>query len=87
MLADVAAKDTGVTHIEIDVADRLDLVRLLDIRRTPTTLVLGPEGKIARRAGGLPRRDEVLAAVAAAAEKADIKPTGQVGSDSEHGHA
>ena len=82
LLADVAAKDTGVAHIEIDVADRMDLVRLLDIRRTPTTLVLGPEGRIARRASGLPRRDDVLAALATAAQKSPIKPTGQVGSDS-----
>jgi len=82
LLADVAAKDAGVAHIEIDVADRMDLVRLLDIRRTPTTLVLGPEGQIARRASGLPRRDDVLAALATAARKSPIKPTGQVGSDS-----
>lgn len=87
LLADVAAGDTGVAHIELDVADRLDLVRLLDIRRTPTTFVLGPDGRIAGRASGLPRRGEVLAAVSAAAEKAHINPTGQVGSDSEHGHA
>lgn len=86
LLADVAARDAGVAHIELDVAERLDLVRLLDIRRTPTTLVLGPRGQIARRASGVPRRDEVLAAVAAA-ENASIKPTGQIGSDSEHGRA
>lgn len=82
LLADVAAKDTGVAHIEIDVADRMDLVRLLDIRRTPTTLVLGPEGQIARRASGLPRRDDVVAALAVAVQKPPIKPTDQVGSDS-----
>jgi len=48
------------------VADRLDLVRLLDVRRTPTVFVLGPQGQITRRASGLPRRDEVVAAVALA---------------------
>jgi thiol-disulfide isomerase/thioredoxin len=66
LLADVAARAAGVAHVEIDVADRLDLVRLLDVRRTPTVFVLGPEGQITRRASGLPRRDEVLAAVALA---------------------
>ena len=66
LLADVAARDTGVTHVEIDVADRLDLVRLLDVRRTPTVFVLGPQGQVTRRASGLPRRDDVLAAVALA---------------------
>ena len=66
LLADVAARDAGVAHVEIDVADRLDLVRLLDVRRSPTVFVLGPQGQITRRASGLPRRDEVLAAVALA---------------------
>jgi thiol-disulfide isomerase/thioredoxin len=66
LLADVAARDSGVTHVEIDVADRLDLVRLLDVRRTPTVFVLGPEGQVTRRASGLPRREDVLAAVALA---------------------
>ena len=66
LLADVAAGDTGVAHVEINVADRLDLVRLLDVRRTPTVFVLGPQGQITRRASGLPRRDEVVAAVALA---------------------
>jgi thiol-disulfide isomerase/thioredoxin len=66
LLADVAARDTGVTHVEIDVADRLDLVRLLDVRRTPTVFVLGPRGQVTRRASGLPRREDVVAAVALA---------------------
>ena len=66
LLADVAAHDAGVAHVEIDVADRLDLVRLLDVRRTPTVFVLGPQGQITRRASGLPSRDDVLAAVAQA---------------------
>jgi len=66
LLADVAARDAGVAHVEIDVADRLDLVRRLDVRRTPTVFVLGPQGQITRRATGLPRRDDVLAAVAQA---------------------
>jgi thiol-disulfide isomerase/thioredoxin len=66
LLADVAARDTGVTHVEIDVADRLDLVRRLDVRRTPTVFVLGPQGQVTRRASGLPRREDVVAAVAPA---------------------
>ncbi len=66
LLADVAARDTGVTHVEVDVADRLDLVRLLDVRRTPTVFVLGPQGQVTRRASGLPRREDVVAAVALA---------------------
>ena len=66
LLADVAARNAGVAHVEIDVANRLDLVRLLNVRRTPTVFVLGPQGQITRRASGLPRRDDVMAAVALA---------------------
>ena len=66
-----------------DVADRLDLVRRLDVRRTPTVFVLGPQGQITRRASGLPRRDDVLAAVALAT----AGPAAGAGSDRVHGPA
>jgi thiol-disulfide isomerase/thioredoxin len=69
LLAEVAARDNGIAHVEVDVADRLDLVRLLDVRRTPTVFVLGPQGHITRRASGLPSREDVLAAVALAAAR------------------
>ena len=83
LLADVAGHTDGVAHLEIDVADRLDLVRRLDVRRTPTVFVLGPEGQITRRASGVPRRDDVLAAVALASGD----PSAHIESDSEHGLA
>lgn len=66
LLVDVAGRSEGVTHVEIDVAARLDLARRLDIRRTPTVFVLGPRGQITRRASGLPRRSEVVDALALA---------------------
>lgn len=66
LLADVANRSEDVTHIDIDVAARLDLTRRLDIRRTPTVLVLGPHGQIKRRASGLPRRSDVVEALALA---------------------
>jgi thiol-disulfide isomerase/thioredoxin len=63
LLAHVADTMDGVTHIEIDAATRLDLVRRLRINSTPTVLVLGPDGAIVRRAVGLPREADVIAAV------------------------
>jgi thiol-disulfide isomerase/thioredoxin len=63
ILADVASQVDGVTHVEIDAESHLDLVRKLDIRRTPTVLVLAPDGRIARRASGRPTKSDVLAAV------------------------
>jgi thiol-disulfide isomerase/thioredoxin len=70
MLADVAGRSDGVAHVEVDVATRMDLARQLDIRRTPTVLVLGPQGQVTRRASGLPRRAEVVAALALATGEA-----------------
>ena len=67
LLADVAGRADGIAHVEIDVAMRTDLARQLNIRRTPTVFVLGPGGQIAGRASGLPRRTEVVDAVALAA--------------------
>lgn len=63
ILADVAGLVDGVAHVEIDAESRLDLVRRLDIRRTPTVLVLGADGRVARRASGQPRKADVLAAL------------------------
>lgn len=55
----------GVVHVEIDAESRLDLVRRLDVRRTPTTFVLGPDGQITHRASGQPRKADVIAALGA----------------------
>jgi thiol-disulfide isomerase/thioredoxin len=63
VLADVAAMTDGIAHVEIDAESHLDLVRRLDVRRTPTVLVLGPDGRIARRASGQPRTADVIAAL------------------------
>jgi thiol-disulfide isomerase/thioredoxin len=63
ILAEVAGMIDGVAHVEIDAESHLDLVRRLDIRRTPTVLIVGPDGRIAKRASGQPRKPEVIAAI------------------------
>ncbi|MGH3200856.1 MAG: TlpA family protein disulfide reductase [Streptosporangiaceae bacterium] len=63
ILAQVADMVDGVTHVEIDAAARLDLVRRLRINSTPTVLVLDPDGAIVKRATGLPRKADVIAAL------------------------
>jgi thiol-disulfide isomerase/thioredoxin len=63
ILSEVAAVVDGVSHVEIDAESHLDLVRRLDIRRTPTTFVLGSEGQITHRASGQPRKADVIAAL------------------------
>ncbi|QSR28032.1 thiol reductase thioredoxin [Nocardioides aromaticivorans] len=63
VLADVAERYDGVAHVEIDAEQHLELVRELDVRRTPTTLVLDRAGNEITRAAGAPRREQVLAAL------------------------
>jgi thiol-disulfide isomerase/thioredoxin len=63
VLSEVAGMTDGVAHLEIDAESHLDLVRRLDVRRTPTVFVLGPDGRIAHRASGQPRKADVIAAL------------------------
>jgi thioredoxin-like negative regulator of GroEL len=62
-LEEVTAMVAGVTYVEIDAEDNLALVRELDIRQTPTVLVLDAAGRTVRRATGQPRRVDVIAAL------------------------
>lgn len=59
----------GVSHIDIDAELNLELVRKLDIRRTPTTLLLDRSGTVRNRVVGVPQSDQLLAAIAAVADK------------------
>ena len=68
VLDDVSRTVDGVAHIEIDAESHLDLVRRLDVRRTPTVLVLDAAGRVVRRASGQPRPVDVIAALGAAVE-------------------
>jgi len=62
-LGEVSAMVDGVAHIEIDAESHLDLVRRLDIMRTPTVLILDAGGRAVQRASGAPRKVDVLAAL------------------------
>lgn len=66
VLDEVSSQVAGVRHVEIDAESHLDLVRRLDVRRTPTVLVLDAGGHIVRRASGQPRTVDVVAALGAA---------------------
>nr|WP_246519349.1 thioredoxin family protein [Thermocatellispora tengchongensis] len=68
VLAEVAAMVPGVAHVEIDAESRLDLVRELNVVRTPTVFVLDASGAIVKRASGTPRKADVIAALGAAIE-------------------
>ena len=64
LLENVVTDLNDVRHVEIDAETNLELVRKLDIRSTPTTLILNSFGVEVGRAVGAPKRDQVLAALA-----------------------
>ncbi|MEW2612875.1 thioredoxin family protein [Streptomyces sp. NPDC047880] len=63
VLGEVAGLVPGVAHVEIDAEAHLDLVRRLEILKTPTVLVLDAGGRVVRRATGQPRKADVIAAL------------------------
>jgi thiol-disulfide isomerase/thioredoxin len=65
VLGEVSEMVDGVTFVDVDAEDHLDLVRRLDVRRTPTVLILDADGRIAQRATGQPRKPDVIAALGA----------------------
>ncbi len=65
VLAKTASIIEGVNHIEIDAESHLELVRELEISRTPTTLILDKNGMVRNRAVGVPRQDELILVLAA----------------------
>ena len=69
ILAEVEPMVDGVRHVELDAESHLDLVRRLDILRTPTVLVLDGTGAIVTRASGQPRKADVIAALGTAVDR------------------
>jgi thiol-disulfide isomerase/thioredoxin len=63
ILGDVAEAVPGVRHVEVDAESHLDVVRRLNILKTPTTLVLDAQGRVTDRASGQPRKEQILAAL------------------------
>ena len=63
VLGQVAAAVPGVKHVEVDAESHLDVVRRLNILKTPTTLVLDRHQQITQRAAGQPRKEQILAAL------------------------
>jgi thiol-disulfide isomerase/thioredoxin len=61
--AEVAGMVPGVQHVEVDAESHLDEVRALNIWRTPTLLVLDADGRVTRRATGVPTKPQLIAAI------------------------
>lgn len=54
-LSAVAGDYDGVRHVEIDLTHRADLAARFAVLQTPTTLILGADGELTARIGGVPR--------------------------------
>jgi thiol-disulfide isomerase/thioredoxin len=65
LLTEVARERDGVSFVEIDAAERMDLTRRLRVLSTPTVLVLDALGAITSRASGPLRKADLLTAVGA----------------------
>ncbi|QUH05427.1 thioredoxin family protein [Saccharopolyspora erythraea] len=63
LLADFVGRTEGVRHVEVDLTDHPEWSTPLGVHRTPTTLVLDGAGREVFRVGGVPRRDELDAAL------------------------
>jgi hypothetical protein len=50
-------------HVEVDLTDHPEWSTPLGVHRTPTTLALDGSGRELFRVGGVPRRDELTAAL------------------------
>jgi hypothetical protein len=59
--SEVAAMVPGVQHVEVDAESHLDAMRALGIWRTPTLLVLDADGRVVKRATGVPAKPQLIA--------------------------
>ncbi|WP_229831408.1 TlpA family protein disulfide reductase [Actinoplanes ianthinogenes] len=62
--AEVVALLPDVRHVEVDAESHLDEVRALSIWRTPTLLIVDSDGRVTRRATGVPTKPHLIAALA-----------------------
>lgn len=66
VLSATAAATPGVVHLELDAGEHLDLARRLGVLRTPTIIVLAPDGRVVARTSGVPTPPQVAEALALA---------------------
>ena len=64
VLTELVATQPGVVHVELQAEDHMDLVRRFSVFRTPTVLLLHPDGAIHSRTSGPLTPTRALAALA-----------------------
>ena len=63
LISNQVADRDGVVHVDLQVADHLDMVNKLHVMRTPTTVLVDRKGAVRYRTDGVPRLDEFTAAI------------------------
>lgn len=64
MVSNLISDKPAVAHVDLQVADHLDLVNQLSVMRTPTTVLIDGKGHIEYRVEGAPRPGELAEALA-----------------------
>ncbi len=64
LLTELAGREPRIVHREVDVADRPDVARELDVMRTPTVVAFDRAGVELLRVSGVPRTSELETALA-----------------------
>ena len=55
LLENIEKANEGLLHIDLDIAERLDLAKTFNILTTPTTLILDSKGSVVSRIVGAPK--------------------------------
>lgn len=61
LLENIEKSNEGLLHIDLDIADRLDLAKTFNILTTPTTLILNSKGSVVSRIVGAPKQATIEA--------------------------
>ena len=54
-LAQLEYRLGGLSHLEVDITERIEIAAKFNISQTPTIFVLNPSGEIVYRVGGVPK--------------------------------
>lgn len=63
VLTELAERTAGLRHVEIDIAERPEPAVALSVMRTPTVVAFDRGGRELLRVSGVPRTDELMAAL------------------------
>ncbi len=58
-LAQLEHRHGGLTHLEVDITDRLNVAARFGINQTPTVFLLNSDGELVYRVGGVPNLNKL----------------------------